>query len=534
MIIAIYARKSKFTGKGDSIENQIQLCREYIETHFPNTEIITYIDEGFSGGNSDRPEFQRLIKDARNNKFDILLCYRLDRISRSIMDFSSTMETLTENNIDFVSIKEQFDTSTPIGRAMMYISSVFAQLERETIAERIKDNLLKLARTGRWLGGKPPTGYRGERHQYLDENMQKRSYNILMPIEEELELVRTIFNQYLKLKSISQLHSWTLTNSIKSKNGKDFDMVALKAMLTNTVYVKSDEYLFEWFEKRGYDIANTKKEYNGNGVFTYNKYQNRKNKAHKIRDISEQIVAVANHKGVIDSKEWVQVQESLGENSKKAPRIGTGDNGLISPILYCTYCGTKMKISLKYTDGEVKHYYYKCRLKENSRGVRCTNKNLNGLNADEFVVKALKELYFGEGMLSEQLKLKKSKAKNLSKENSIIIAKIENEIEKSNKSIQNLTIQLSENLNSTASKYIIQQIETLDKKINDFKIEINKYLNENSYQLLQKENINILEESIKRFNSQFDDADIFEKRKMIQAILKRIEWNGEVLDLYLR
>jgi len=80
------------------------------------------------------------------------------------------LEILEENDIDFVSIREQFDTSTAMGRAMMHISSVFAQLERETIGERIRDNMLRLARTGRWLGGKPPTGYTGEKVEYLDEN----------------------------------------------------------------------------------------------------------------------------------------------------------------------------------------------------------------------------------------------------------------------------------------------------------------------------------------------------------------------------
>ncbi|HAK41524.1 MAG TPA: recombinase family protein, partial [Clostridium sp.] len=85
-------------------------------------------------------------------------------------------------NIDFVSIKEQFDTSTPMGRAMVYISSVFAQLERETIAERIKDNMYQLAKTGRWLGGQTPLGFNSERVKYYDEEMNEKSMSKLIPV----------------------------------------------------------------------------------------------------------------------------------------------------------------------------------------------------------------------------------------------------------------------------------------------------------------------------------------------------------------
>ena len=156
MKVAIYSRKSKFTGKGDSVENQIEMCKEYIRTHFEDAEVVIYEDEGFSGGTIDRPEFKHMLLDAKKKKFNVLMCYRLDRVSRNVADFSTLLDDLSLYDIAFVSIREQFDTSTPMGRAMLYIASVFAQLERETIAERIRDNMLQLAKTGRWLGGITP------------------------------------------------------------------------------------------------------------------------------------------------------------------------------------------------------------------------------------------------------------------------------------------------------------------------------------------------------------------------------------------
>ena len=161
MNVAIYARKSKATKKGESISNQIELCKKYfLNTTNEDVNFLIYEDEGWSGGNINRPQFTKMINDAKLNRFSTLICYRLDRIARNVADFSSTYKILEENNIAFISITEQFDTSTIMGRAMINISATFAQIERETIAERIKDNMLELSRTGRWLGGISPLGFK--------------------------------------------------------------------------------------------------------------------------------------------------------------------------------------------------------------------------------------------------------------------------------------------------------------------------------------------------------------------------------------
>ena len=163
----IYSRKSKFTGKGESIENQIELCRQYIAMHFGEEaaeNVLVYEDEGFSGGNLERPQFKKMMKDSQKIAFAAIVVYRLDRINRNIGDFAKLIEDLGDRHIDFISIREQFDTSSPMGRAMMYIASVFSQLERETIAERIRDNMHELSKTGRWLGGTTPTGLQAQTH----------------------------------------------------------------------------------------------------------------------------------------------------------------------------------------------------------------------------------------------------------------------------------------------------------------------------------------------------------------------------------
>ena len=138
-------------------------CRQYIAMHFGEEaaeNVLVY--EDFSGGNLERPQFKKMMKDSQKIAFAAIVVYRLDRISRNIGDFAKLIEDLGDRHIDFISIREQFDTSSPMGRAMMYIASVFSQLERETIAERIRDNMHELSKTGRWLGGTTPTGYASE------------------------------------------------------------------------------------------------------------------------------------------------------------------------------------------------------------------------------------------------------------------------------------------------------------------------------------------------------------------------------------
>ena len=178
---AIYARKSKATEKGASVENQINKCK----THLNNldiTDVLIYKDDGFSGKDTDRPAFIQMMKDAKNKKFTTLICYKFDRVSRNVSDFSNLVDELTELGISFISLSEQFDTSTPIGKAMMNICSVFSQLERETTCLRVTDNMYALAESGYWLGGECPTGYKNKRVFYTDSSGKQKSYSVLEPI----------------------------------------------------------------------------------------------------------------------------------------------------------------------------------------------------------------------------------------------------------------------------------------------------------------------------------------------------------------
>ena len=245
--IAIYSRKSRFTGKGESVGNQIELCRQYLRAHEPDApEPEIFEDDGFSGGDLNRPAFRRMMRAAEAGRFRMLIVYRLDRISRSIGDFTALIERLAQLNVAFVSIREQFDTSTPMGRAMMYIASVFSQLERETIAERIRDNLRELAKTGRWLGGITPTGFASEAVQAVTVDGRTKRACRLRLLPEEAETVKAMYSLFARLGSLTAVVKGLQERGITTKNGNAFTRHAVRDSDIDGHNIHAGEYLALW------------------------------------------------------------------------------------------------------------------------------------------------------------------------------------------------------------------------------------------------------------------------------------------------
>ncbi|SJZ38454.1 recombinase family protein [Garciella nitratireducens] len=537
MKVAIYSRKSKFTGKGDSIENQIQLCKNYAFTHYDlkDEDILVYEDEGFSGGNTDRPQFQLMMKDAKKKKFDLLICYRLDRISRSVMDFSNTFESLEDNDIGFVSIKEQFDTSTPMGKAMLYISSVFAQLERETTAERIRDNMMQLARTGRWLGGQTPTGYESQQVTHLDHNGKERKMFKLSPIPKELETVKIIYDKYMELKSLTQVEQYLIVNNIKTKNNLDFRRYSIRFILSNPVYAIADEKLYEFMMSNDYEVCAPKSDFTGNfGVMAYNKTKQNKKSSVEARDVSEWIVAVGQHEGIIDSDTWIKVQKMLNRNKSKSFRKVKSTTSLLSGLLYCADCGSYMRPKMGRIDKNGQQiFYYMCEMKEKSKRTRCSMKNVKGNDLDKLVIEEIKRMAHDNSELKGNLQSDKLQIET--KQNTIHneIINLETNIKNNEQSINNLVSSLSKSQESAASKYIIQQINQLDKETAEMKERLLK-LKENEENNNMKDNsLNVMGDMLAAFNDNIDEVDIEAKRMFLKSIIDKITWDGEIIKIYM-
>ena len=161
-IDAIYARQSVDKKDSISIESQIEFCKYELK----GGNCKEYTDKGYSGKNTDRPKFQELVRDIKRGLIAKVVVYKLDRISRSILDFANMMELFQQYDVEFVSSTEKFDTSTPMGRAMLNICIVFAQLERETIQKRVTDAYYSRSQRGFKMGGKAPYGFHTENGRY--------------------------------------------------------------------------------------------------------------------------------------------------------------------------------------------------------------------------------------------------------------------------------------------------------------------------------------------------------------------------------
>ncbi|RXM79616.1 recombinase family protein [Clostridium tetani] len=526
MKAAIYSRKSVFTGKGESVENQIQMCKEYGEKNLGIKEFVIYEDEGFSGGNTKRPKFQELLRDVKKKKFDTLICYRLDRISRNVADFSTTLELLQDNNISFVSIKEQFDTSTPMGKAMVYIASVFAQLERETIAERIRDNMLELAKTGRWLGGQTPLGFKSEKISYFDAEMKERTMYKLSPENKELELVKLIYNKYLETGSIHLTLKYLLSNSIKGKNGGEFASMSINDILRNPVYVRSNQMVIDYLKDKGMNVCGTA---NGNGILIYNK----RNSKYKKKDINEWIAAVSKHKGIIPANTWIEVQKTLDKNSSKStPRQGTSKKSILSGVLKCSRCSSPMRVTYgrKRKDG-TSIYYYTCTMKAHSGKTRCDNPNVRGDYLEKAIIKKLQNLN-SDVVIKELEEYKKQLAATT--ENSII-KNISKEIEEKKKEMDSLLKQLSKVESPVASEFIISKVDSLGTEIKDLEISLTKTNSKKKENSNIELNIEIVLQSLKEFNTFFnsveslktDELTIQRKRYLLERAVDEITIDGE-------
>lgn len=530
--IAIYSRKSKFTGKGESIGNQIELCKEYIRLHYgeePLNHLLIFEDEGFSGGNLNRPDFKKMLAAAREKRFQVIVVYRLDRISRNISDFSGLIEELARLEIDFVSIKEQFDTGCPMGRAMMYITSVFSQLERETIAERIRDNMHELAKTGRWLGGTTPTGFASEGEETVTVEGKKKKAFKLKPVPEETEIVRLIYDVFTQTNSLTMTEAELIERRILTRNGNLFTRFSIKAILQNPVYMIADPEAYDYLTEHEVDLSSGRAEFDGkHGMMAYNRTDQGRGKATQFNPISEWIVAVGKHPGLIPGKTWVKVQEALEQNKSKAFRRPRSNESLLTGLLFCR-CGSRMypKVSKRRTATGDVIYTYVCNLKERSRKALCDNRNINGNTLDAAVVEQVKGLSENSAEFIDQMEKSRNfytgsrvryeeKLASLREEKKALEGKIE--------SLVDAMTLLGE---SAAKIQVAKRIETLTAECEDKDRRIRELISLTAQYALSEIEFDMLRQLLAVFRESIDTMPLEQKRAAIRTVVRRVIWDGE-------
>lgn len=352
---AIYTRVSTSEGleqKFTSLDNQRESAESYIQSQKSEGWIILpdrYDDGGFTGADTDRPALQRLIEDIKAHRINCIVVYKVDRLSRSLLNFSQLLEFFDQNNVTFVSVTQHFNTNTSMGRLTLNILLSFAQFEREIISERTRDKMGAARKKGKWIGGPVPLGYD------LDRENHKLIVN-----QEEAKIVRGFFGLYLKERSLLSVAKIANAKGYKTKirkiddgrqrGGVKFSSTGVELILKNTRYIGKVRY--------------------------------------------QDTLYPGEHERILDDDTFMKVQEALHTNAAKPrTREPIGKTiGLLSKLLRCSACDSSMYLTHSVKHGNLRYCHYVC-LNAQKRGYQeCPTRLVNAGLMESKVMECLRKL----------------------------------------------------------------------------------------------------------------------------------------------
>lgn len=539
--VAIYSRKSKFTGKGESVQNQVNQCKEYISRNYQDIEIefCEFVDDGYSGGNTKRPKYEEMMQKEKNKntRFDAVVTYKLDRISRNTVDFNNFSNKLKEYDTEFISVTEEFNTTNSMGCAMMQISSVFAELERNMISERIKMNMYQLSKNGNWLGGNTPTGYSSERISFERDGKTYFQYKLVVN-NDEAYIVKSIFNTYLETGSLTKTMKSLSQRKILSKNGKNILIRALKDIISNPVYCPCSKEVYEFYKSRNCEVCFSEESCDeSKGIMPYNRHPHKNNKQ-KAASYNEWTIAMGSHEPIVTAENFIKANIMLENLKPDSPYSNVHNpSSLLSGILYCS-SGHIMRPKKNGTPHKDGTYYtaYRCKYKDIAGAKSCNSKNIDMDLLDNEVLNWVFEYDNEDSLINQQLKkLKSSLCSNeeyLEKQ----ITKLKKEISKKDKVIsQTYDTYIQTDRSSPVYKDLFSRYE---KELND-KNNLNENLDKLIALLKQKniedENYDCLVKKLSELKNNYNLMNIVTKRNMIASIFEKIIVQDDgTVEVYLK
>ena len=493
-IDAIYARQSVDKKDSISIESQIDFCK--YELKGGNSK--EYTDKGFSGKNTDRPKFQELIRDIENGLIRRVVVYKLDRISRSIIDFAGMMEMFGRYNVEFVSSTEKFDTSTPMGRAMLNICIVFAQLERETIQKRVTDSYYSRCLKGFHMSGVAPYGYKLEPH-VMDGINTKR----LVIDPEAAEQIKLVFEMYAEPETSYGDIARYFANEVETD--KSFCRSVLSVLLKNPVYAQADLDLYEFFKSQGANVVNDAADFTGtNGCYLF---QGQGVAESKHSNLNDQILVVAPHEGLVSSDIWLRCRKKLMKNTG----FGEGQkakNTWLSGKVKCGRCGAGLVFVKSPT---TTYAYLRCRKRIDSLSCEgCGTLHAHVVEASIYneMVRKLHEFQTLTGG-------NPTKANPKLTAYHVELAQVEAEIEKL---LNTLT-----GANAVLMSYANGKIEELDGK----RQSLTKAIADMTADAFSPKQL----DRISGYLADWDNVDIEDKRFVIDGLISKISATNESIDI---
>ena len=405
--VAIYARKSRITNKGDSIGVQFKQCADYAKKELgldEDYEFLQYEDKGLSGYFSDRPDFQRMLHDVQDGKIKAIVCYKLDRVGRKTADLIRLMDFLEMYHVDLLICSNGINTASGLYKIFIQIFAVIAEFERDTLTERIVDNMMELAKDGRWLGGNTPMGFT-VRRVTTGSGKGKSAYSYLESLLEEKRMVQRLYEIFRTTRSIQTTAKQMNEEGFHTPSGAAFNASTTRLVLRNPIYCTADKRSYDYFIDHDGNVFGDMTEFDGtHGLSAYNKTDQEKYEGSdstfispkyvqtiESKPISEWIIAVGRHEGFIPSEQWVEVQELLDAIAEKYNRPHRKTNALLAGLVHCPHCGRRLSViseSDRWTNGKPR-FKYVC---PGYRKKECNFKAVDGVLLDEFVVQQLSDL----------------------------------------------------------------------------------------------------------------------------------------------
>ncbi len=500
-MIAIYSRQSVDKKDSISIETQIEKCKlKTILDDGTEDSYKVYSDKGYSGSNIHRPAFESLLTDIKKGLISRVVVYKLDRISRSLLDFAGIMDLFKKYHVEFISTTENFDTSTPMGNAMLSITMVFAQLERETIQNRIKDNYYARGKIGFYMGGVAPYGF-----EKVETHVEGKKTYTLAEHPDNIAVLTDIFNKYAyEEMSLGMISRYLNDKGIPAPQGKNWDSCKLSRIMRNPVYVISDADIYSYYSSKGCIMSNEVADYvSGNGLYLYGK---RATNERKYTDVSNHTVSLALHSGVIDSMTFLKVQYKL-DNNKQVKNTGKGKHSWLSGIIKCGKCGYSMSVYTGYKDNK----YLVCRGKNQHNVCEGNQTTYKVEDIEPYVEQEIFRVVRANKDLLHKHKAVDAKKMN---EYKVKIATIEQQID-------NLISQIADG--GTLAKYIQPKVEALDAEKN----KLIKKMQEQQITTSTSEDTKQLIDAL----DMWQELTVEDKKLLASKFIKVIKFNEENISI---
>ncbi len=495
--IALYGRQSLYKEDSISVETQIEYSK--YEAHGEPYKV--YIDKGYSGKDINRPGFEEMLADLEKGFISRVIVYKLDRISRSILDFSNMMEIFQKHGVEFISTTEKFDTSTPIGRAMLNICIVFAQLERETIQKRIADAYYARSKKGFYMGGRVPYGFGLEKVKIDGINTSK-----YVPIPEEIEHLELLFSKYSESSaSLGDIIRFFRDNNINNVRGVPWSTARLSEIMRNPVYVKADADVYNFYKSQGTNIINPIEDFTGSNACYL--YKGTSSETSKFNNLADKDLVLAPHEGVISSKVWLKCRRKCLNNKQSTKPLKAKNSWLVGKVK-CGKCGYALTVAKANTKWG---RYFVCSNRLNMKTCEGVGKTIYADILEQYMLAAIKKKLKEFNELTADDELGTNPKLN---EEKIQLSRLEDEIE-----------QLLNKVgcaNETLMKYINEKIEVLDAERAELKKEIYKLssaANDNNFIV------------VKNHVDKWSDLTFSDRQAVVDALISIIYITGDQIDI---